>query len=267
MDCTEFQRSLTPFIDGELSTEDKAVLEAHVTDCAACRADLAREQEFRDTIRGLLASSPVVAPASLKARINRDLAWSRGRRRLAWAAVSAAAASVAVLAVSASWSVWQRHQRRAVIEDVVARHLRSFPLELQHASPAQIEAWFGNTLDRRIVVPHLPNATAQGARLLNVRDKQAAYIVYNAAVGQGPELTRVGLFVYGDDGDEDEFAQSPAPQIGSSHGLHVATWKDGTRVYHLVGDVDEPELRELMPQGEMPRPRQRLEVTPASFQR
>ena len=88
-----------------------------------------------------------------------------------------------------------------------------------------------------MTVPHFPNATAAGARLLQVRDKPAAYIRFDAP-------RPMGLFVYGDDHEVDVGTE---PAVSNSNGYNVVSWRNGDLVYQLVTDLDEQDIRELLP--------------------
>src|SRR5688572_19895751 len=72
--CTSIDSLVTPFIDGELSATERAVVEEHLHRCAACSARVAAEGAVRDLMRarrtGLTAER---ASASLRMQC-RDLA-------------------------------------------------------------------------------------------------------------------------------------------------------------------------------------------------
>ncbi len=136
--------------------------------------------------------------------------------------------------------------------------------------PEVLEAWFGGKLDHRVTVPRFPNATTAGARLLNVRDREAAYIRYDAPRANSAEPRHMGLFVFDDSGDLD-LGALPSSEVGNSHGYNVVTWRDGDVGYELVTDLDERDIRALVPQqnsGERVAPevqRPALDVRPASM--
>jgi hypothetical protein len=158
---------------------------------------------------------------------------------------------------------YRGHQRRLYEQDAAMRHARQFPLEITQSADltskpefaVAIERWFGGKLDHPVNVPRFPNATATGARLLQVRDKPAAYIRYDSP-------RPMGLFVFGDDHDLDVGTRTEA-EVGSSHGYNVVSWREGDVVYQLVTDLDEQDIRDLVPEPVAPRA---LEVRPASLQ-
>ncbi|GEA18331.1 zf-HC2 domain-containing protein [Moorella sp. E306M] len=110
MQCREAREFFSPYLDGELATEEMEVLQQHLEGCPACREELARWRKLSLALQGLKA--PVAAPPGFATAANARLAerqrvrpW-RGIRR--WAA---AAAAVAVLAAGsigyAARGIWQ----------------------------------------------------------------------------------------------------------------------------------------------------------------
>ncbi len=126
----------------------------------------------------------------------------------------------------------------------------------------------GRSIDRDTMVRQL---VGEGARVLNVRDKQAAYIRYDAPARTSAQVRQVGLFVFGDDKKDVDVGAREQPDVGNSNGYNVVTWREGDIVYQLVTDLEEADIRDLLP-PETPRtaPLGRPvleEATPAGFQR
>ncbi|HEU4613604.1 MAG TPA: zf-HC2 domain-containing protein, partial [Kofleriaceae bacterium] len=93
------------YLDDELAAEERHELEAHLTECASCRATIDGERADHSLIRRALATPP--APDLLRARIGRaldehDRASNKEQRRrwssylLPSSAILAAAAAIAV---------------------------------------------------------------------------------------------------------------------------------------------------------------------------
>ena len=76
----------------------------------------------------------------------------------------------------------------------------------------------------------------------------------------------MGLFVYQ---NEDDVRALPEAEFGSGNGFNVVSWKGGDVTYTLVTDMDERDVRQLLPDpgaepvGHLPT----LDVKPASLQR
>lgn len=264
MNCHDLDSQVTPYLDGELVAEARLEVEAHLASCATCAKRVEVERRNHSLVRTLAQQGSPRAPDALKRRVLQDLRSDEqaARRRLMVRAVATAAGAVLVVAVS--HHEYRLHQLRLYEQDAALRHSRHFPMEIEPPRAEAIEAWFGGKLDHPVNVPRFPNARAVGARLLQVRDKQAAYIRYDAP-------RPMGLFVFGDDNDVDVGAE---PALGTSHGYNVVSWREGDVVYQLVTDLDEHDVRELLPRGDgahaggTPLPSTRpVEVQPAGLQR
>ncbi len=246
MNCLELDRLLYPYLDGELLSDERLELEQHFAACAPCSQTVEAERNQLAIIRAAARAGGPLAPQRLKdsllAGIRTEQKTQLRRRVLRW---SAAAASVALCAVAANHQ-WRAFQRRLFIDDVTSRYARQFPLEIQQRTPRELEDWFGGKLNHRVSVPRFPNATAFGARLLNVRENQAAFIRYDTQ-RPGEKASRpLGLFVY--QAPEDDVALLPEAEFGSGNGFNVVSWRDGDVVYRLVSDLDERDVRQLLPE-------------------
>ncbi len=267
MDCSQLSTVVQAFVDGELVASEAQLVEAHAARCAACTERISQQRQLVTVVRAAKGALPQ-APLALRARLQFDLAEEgrRSRRKQA-AVVFAGAAAVALIGLTGTWQ-HRAAQRRAYADDAAQRHARQYPLEVQPKNVGQdfgqnveqLEAFFAGKLDHRVAVPQIPNARAAGARLLNVREKPAAYIRYDTA-----RARQLGLFVYGD--PPRDVAYDDEPQVANSHGYNVVSWRNGDVVYQLVSDLDERDVLELLPPSELPLPSRSPQVQPASFQR
>ncbi len=111
MECREAKEFFSPYLDGELTTEEKDLVRRHLAACQACREEMARWEELSRALRELKA--PVAAPpgfaAAVMARVNpggQERSWWRVRRL-----VAAAAAAVLLVAGSVGYAargLWQQ---------------------------------------------------------------------------------------------------------------------------------------------------------------
>lgn len=256
MDCRELDNLLYPYLDAELVEADRARVDAHLAACDGCRETTSRERAMLNVIRTRAkqqAAAP--APAALRARLTAELNDDANRqRRRSFTRVTAAAAGIAVCAVAAH-HLYRVNQRKQYIENAALQHQRNFPMEISNRpTPAQLEAFFDGKLDHRVAVPRLPpNVTARGGRFLNVRDRQAATIELVGDRGR-----RMTLFVYGDKAGEVDVTE---PEVDTSQGFNVVSWREGDVVYQLVTDPEEQDIREMLPRQGMGPP----QILPASF--
>lgn len=252
MNCRDLETQLTPYLDGELIAEARVEFEAHLASCPTCPRHVEVERHNLSAIRDAARAGSPGAPPAFKAKLFENITRDSNRQRRAGVVRFAAVAAGVTFAMVIGHQQYRSHQRRLYEQDAALRHARQFPLEINE--PADIERWFGGKLDHPVNLPRFPNATATGARLLQVRDKPAAYIRYDSP-------RPMGLFVYGDDHDLDLGARTEA-EVGESHGYNVVSWREGDVVYQLVTDLDEQDIRDLVPS---PVPA-KLDVRPASLQ-
>ncbi len=257
MNCRDLESELTAYLDGELIAEARVEFEAHLAGCARCSQQIETERYNLDRLKALAKSGSPTASDRLRSAIALSLdADIRRSNRRQLTRFSAIAAAISLLALVGNRQ-YRSFQRKLYEQDAVARHARLLPLEFEKGEAGAIEQWFGGKLDYHISVPRFPNAQATGGRLLQVRDKPAAYIRYQT------ERQPMGLFVFGDDNDVDVGAE---PAVGLSRGFHVVTWRQGDVVYQLVTDLDEPDVQQLVT-PRSPRTTPSLDVRPASMQR
>lgn len=149
---THVSEELTALIDGELSPEERARVEAHLSECPACEAE-------RGLLRGALASVAALAPVEPSAQLRRNVLnaideepqGARGWLRSLLSArflVPAVAASGAALALALAVA---RPTPEAGLDELeVAEHLELFKdLDVVAAAPE------GVNLEDLVVVAQL----------------------------------------------------------------------------------------------------------------
>jgi anti-sigma factor (TIGR02949 family) len=239
MDCRELDNLLYPYLDGELVEGDRIAVETHLSACEGCRGSTDRERAMLLVIRTRAKSAAVEAPASLRSRLQEKLSeHHRARRVRQVSKLAAAAAGIAVCSVAAHQG-WRSYQRGLYVQDAVSRHARAYPLEIEKPTPEQLEAWFDGKLDHHVAVPRYQNVVTRGGRLLNVRDRQAAYIRFDTEKNR-----RLGLFVYGDKPGDVDVSE---PEVDRANGFNTVTWREGDVVYTLVTDLDDDDIRAMLP--------------------
>jgi anti-sigma factor RsiW len=136
--CKTIDTLSMAYLDDELAAEERHELEAHLTECASCRATLERERADRSMIRRALAAP--VAPDTLHARLSRmldeqDREEAKQQRRrwtsylLPSSAIAAAAAAIAMFVAVQTPDAPQKVTN--VAHDAVRHSSRALPLEVQ----------------------------------------------------------------------------------------------------------------------------------------
>lgn len=255
--CAELEAFLYAYLDGEFESSEKLEFERHLAECSRCAHKVHQESIFQENLHRRArehANGPGArAPEGLRRTIHAQLRHEQQRVALrGWVRAGAAAA---VIAAAGGAYLFNRPGTRGMyVEAAALRHAKGLPFEIQRDAPERLEAWFEGKLEHSVHVPTFPNTTLAGARLSNVKDKQAAYIGYQAQ-GDGTRPRRIGLFVFRDSDREVEAAPLPSVELGTSHGYNVAIWRDKEIVYELVSDLDEKDIKQMLADRSAPRRR------------
>lgn len=244
MTCDEVERAIPWFLDDELEGDMALEIEAHVAQCESCGAGLEREGRLRLVLRQ--ASARVTAPAALRRSIRESLERERRAQNPLYRAWPAAAAAAILLAF-----VWQGGTGNAAaadLEAVTAPHTRDWPMDVVAADVSQVQDYFNRRLPFSVRLPRIGESSVGsfGGRIMNWRDRDAAYVRYNMPRG------RVSVFVY-DDPDEEFPEVAPGYRFGNQrmlvkamHGYTVAKWRSAGLTYAVVTDLPANELSMLL---------------------
>ena len=255
--CEEICKRLNLYLDNELQGEERAAVETHLQECAACAAIFERELSFINAIR---ESGPLhVASPELRARVQETLKGSKRevskprfvlRRQLAMA-IAAALIVMLVLPVV----IWQATRRSKqpgpssfalMAADTHLRHARGrLPLEIETAAPQRISDWFANKVNFSVKLPNYQESSGQeklytleGARLVGYKDDYAAYVAYRMK-DRPISLVITSDSVVKPSGGEEIVARGLTFHYNAIHGLKVITWSDRGLTYALVSDLEE----------------------------
>lgn len=257
MNCSDLERLLPAFADGEFTPEDSVEIELHLASCQGC----SDEVEDQIAFRAFLQSSAVaacLAPTSLRLEVRRGIARQRAAENLRrFGGYSAVAASLVAIA-SAGYLLADPGRRGPrhleVVMDAVDKHARALPVEVTPAG-GDVEGWFRGKVDFNVRPPVFRSPEAPrlvGARLANVRDRQAAYFVYG---GDDRPNKRMTLLVF--PGGDLRLPEGKRRQVGgqdvllaNERGYNVALWRKRGILYSLVSDLDENDVLQLVSQVE-----------------
>jgi len=113
MNCKEICELLTAYLDGEVTPEERAYIEAHLPGCPQCHAELEALSATQASLRGVLESmAEEVSPSpqaweKVRARLEKKGSWLDGLRRLltskTWQVATVTAAVVVIAVVAAIW--------------------------------------------------------------------------------------------------------------------------------------------------------------------
>jgi anti-sigma factor RsiW len=275
--CTDIRARLALYLDEELEGRERAIIETHLRNCAACSRVVEVERAFLDAIRQMQplyvasdalrarvekvineAPPVVLAPPSLKQRIRDSLSQITPQRSPLNARWSAVAAAIVILILPVAIWLVIRNDSNAQLNrpgpssfalmaaDTHLRHSRGqLPLEITTSGPEQISQWFANKVQFSVKLPNYQDTSGQeklytleGARLVGYKDDYAAYVAYQM------RTRPISLVITSDaiarpSGGEEIKARGLTFHYDAIQGLKVITWSDRGLTYALVSDLDE----------------------------
>lgn len=271
LDCRDVGGLLAAWVDGELLPSEKTDVDGHLLGCAGC-AQAAREQlGLKRAVRELGGGSPAM-PGDLRTRVYAGLSKAsrerRGERFVGWLAAldPRSVALAAGFAGVMTWFLLGGLSRPLLggpsgdrsLEDGVAVHARTLPLDFTTTDAGAVQSWLQGKLDYGVHLPRFPARSGaqtprlQGVRLSNASARPAAVVSYTVPDAQS---RRVSLLVVDDPsvvpsgearhiGDRDVW-------LSKNRGFNVATWKSEQIVYSLISDLDERDVLELVRTAEL----------------
>ena len=262
--CNDIRGRLTLYLDEELQGEERATVEAHLSECESCAALFARELSFLNTVR---ESRPLhIASPELRAKVEKILSAgvaavepsrpraSRSGSRFSWI-VAAAAVLLVLLLPLLAWRIVKQSETPEIkppssfalmAADNHLRHMRGqLPLEMESANPQQISSWFVNKVDFSVQLPNYQESSGQeklytleGARLVGYQNDYAAYVAYRMK-DRPISLVITSTSTATPSGGEEIPARGLKFHYNAIDGLKVITWSDRGLTYALVSDLEE----------------------------
>jgi anti-sigma factor RsiW len=249
------------YLDDELSAEERAPIEAHLSECESCAGIFARELDFLNLVRE--SGQLHVAPPELRAKVQQivnkgekvSAVVTRDRRRSPSRWIWLAAAVLLLLLPVFVWRTVRRANTPEVRQpssfalmaaDTHLRHMRGqLPLEMESESPQQISSWFVNKVNFSVKIPNYQESSGQeklytleGARLVGYQNDYAAYVAYR--MKERPiSLVITSASVARPSGGEEIQAGGLRFHYNAIDGLKVLTWSDRGLTYALVSDLEE----------------------------
>ena len=208
---------------------------------------------MKDAVR---RAAPTIAPIELRHSVqlalrDEDLPGSRWESvlrnpRSVGLAAAAVGAAVWFLAGGMSGPLFTRHS--GMLDDSVAIHMRSLPLDFAANDVGSVQQWLQGRLDFAARVPRFPQGPAlQGVRLSQLHSRPAAVLSYSVPQADG---RRVSLFIVDDPGgDPPGTVRRLADRqvwISRSRGYNVVSWRTNEIVYQLISDLDERDVLQLV---------------------
>ncbi|MCK5687958.1 hypothetical protein KAI87_01750 [Myxococcota bacterium] len=243
--CSEIHQAISWILDDEVDLQELHDFEDHLRECTECSALLAREERLRRVVKR--AGQSVVAPASLRSSVSRAV-YSDQKQKRSFRQWAPAAMAAAIL-LSFAWKGMSPDVSDDV-RTVMASHIQGLPLDFADADVGKMKHFFETRLPFAVNLPRFATklpVKAEGARIIRVQNRDAAYIRLNSPRG------RLSFFVYQAPHLSVEH-RAPLYKVGEHRkmlikhikGYTVAKWQSAGLTYSLVGDMSAPELTALL---------------------
>jgi anti-sigma factor RsiW len=244
VNCTDTNKLLHAYSDGELDLTTALAIEQHLQDCRNCARAHADLQALRTTLAGgALYFEP---PRGLRDRVQAATRGAadapRAPRVIPWRGL-AIAASVAFLML-AGWEAFRLLTPRPVDDaaagEVVALHIRSLMLanhrvDVKSSNQHEVKPFFEDKLDFPPPVYDLSSDDFEllGGRLEYVQQRPAAALVYQR------RKHHINLYVW-----RTPDADTPL-RATTRQQYHLVTWTHGGLTFWGVSDLNTEELQEF----------------------
>ena len=248
MACRMLEPKLFEYLDGELSDEERRVLEGHLGSCPDCRRRVELERAFHEIYVAPLR--PDEAPAGVRGRADALLA-SLAEPARSWGTRSlhsrraVTAALAALLVVGGLWGLiltWAQREASASLlrlaDASVDQHQKLakglLPFDITRASPGEVEQWFRSRLDFNVRLPVLnrEHLTFLGGRISHLRDFEVAALEYHV------DEKNVSLFII----PSEQYQKlglnaEPKFKMVNRQGYDVIVWAAHGAAYALVSEI------------------------------
>jgi hypothetical protein len=138
----------------------------------------------------------------------------------------------------------RRSSQSGVLEQALSTFHHDMPLDVLSQSCSTVTDWFRGKLDFTVQQPAVTDRVAcRGGRLVNVRDRFGAYVLYQVPAGH-----RLGLMVFPADddlpaGQERRLLRGRDVYVGSNRGVSTAAYRDlDGLTYVFTTDLDPETL-------------------------
>ncbi|MDT0512388.1 MULTISPECIES: zf-HC2 domain-containing protein [unclassified Halomonas] len=144
---------VAPYLDDELGESARQAMADHLTECALCREELARQSAVKRRLAGLAAGERTAAAAEqrLRGRLVPPATRRAARPLWGWLGWGLAAVQACALAMMLGLPAWQERQGVPMVRDAVADFRQLSTGALPHQASADIAA-----LSRTLSLPLEP---------------------------------------------------------------------------------------------------------------
>lgn len=141
-----------------------------------------------------------------------------------------------------------------IVTESVQWHQRNLPVEVTGPSDEQVRYWFRDKVNFPVRLPRFDRASHRqvnllGARLSHLREKQAAYVVYES------DGNKVSVMVFDGQGVK-RLAPTPRqdPRVYNANGYNVAIVEDNGVTYSITSELPREDMVQLVDAAFHPTP-------------
>jgi anti-sigma factor RsiW len=255
LECREIESFLPAYVDGEFDAYERAEVESHLADCAACKHAVRLQAALKDAVK---RAGPAIAPIELRQSVRMALREEElpGSR---WDALLRNPRAVGLVAAAVGAAVWflaggMSHpfffpRGHGFVDDGIVLHQRGLPLDYVASDVGSVQRWLQGHLDFAARVPRFRQGPAlQGVRLSQLHSRSAAALSYSVSQADG---RRVTLLIVDDPDDRDlpgtvRRVADRRVWLSRSRGYNVVSWRADEIVYSLISDLDENDVLQLV---------------------
>jgi len=266
VNCPEVQERLSSFYDSQLSQEEAARVEAHVTGCSTCGEELASFQQLSGLSRQL-THPPVPAQLweELQAKLDSPeepdvvLAQAGPRQVPSRFMVLAATILVAVGIGIVAYKIWDSPSQKHLMVNF-AHYLENFSEQPGHAQQVLLAKYDAQPMTlseaskvlgyEPVAAKGLPSGyTVKEVHLLTMPCCTCAQVVCANEAGNSIAIFEHAIdqpVWFGDRPTEECDCHDVPTSIRRAGGQLAATWKEGTRYITMIGVTDLDEVADFV---------------------
>ena len=244
--CEEFKQFIDAYIDGEFEHSERALFDAHLSNCPSCRRHFEHRTWFQRGIRPSLkrkVDTSIGFRAGIQQRLRaerRSIERRKQFRRVASGGSAIATAVVLLVFVSPLVGF-----SPTVVDEVLDHHQLDMPLELPTRKAGEVNHWMKERLPFSLKTPTFEGRRVRlmGGRLSRVRwsdqraSRPAAHLVYQVADGRKMSVL---VFESQEESNQDEVIWH------EREGHRVAIFVRGRVRYAITAQLPEGDFQRVV---------------------